>query len=34
MNADIFPVFNRRLSAFIGGWTIFRVFPQPAGGFT
>jgi hypothetical protein len=30
MNADKPFVFNRRLSAFIGGWVIFRIFQHPA----
>jgi hypothetical protein len=30
MNADKLCVFNRRLSAFIGGWTISSVFQHPA----
>jgi hypothetical protein len=29
MNADKFFVFNRRLSAFIGGWAISSVFQHP-----
>jgi hypothetical protein len=29
MNADKFLVFNRRLSAFIGGWAISSVFQHP-----
>jgi len=30
MNADKLFVFNRRLSAFIGGWVISSVFQHPA----
>jgi len=29
MNADKFFVFDRRLSAFIGGWIVFGVFQHP-----
>jgi hypothetical protein len=29
MNADKYFVFNRRLSLFIGGWTISAVFQRP-----